>query len=75
MQSEDTFSSVYVKITQAIKIEKNKNKNGSRFLILQTTLMLGFSLSSHAHKDATGIVKERIDFFKKSQQDIKALYF
>ncbi len=36
--------------------------------------MLGFSASSYAHKDATGIVKERMDLFKKSQQDIKALY-
>ena len=44
------------------------------FLTLLTTLILGFSAASYAHKDATGIVKERMDLFKKSQQDIKALY-
>jgi cytochrome c556 len=44
------------------------------FLTLITTLILVFSASSYAHKDATGIVKERMDLFKKSQQDIKALY-
>ena len=44
------------------------------FLTLLTTLILVFSASSYAHKDATSIVKERMDLFKKSQQDIKALY-
>ncbi|MEK9532250.1 MAG: cytochrome c, partial [Alphaproteobacteria bacterium] len=44
------------------------------FLTLLTTLILGFPAASYAHKDATGIVKERMDLFKKSQQDIKALY-
>ena len=44
------------------------------FLTLSTILMLGFSASSYAHKDATGIVKERMNLFKKSQQNIKALY-
>ena len=33
-----------------------------------------FSAVSEAHKGATGVVKERMDSFKKSQQDIKALY-
>ena len=44
------------------------------FLIILSTLILGYSAASYAHKDATGIVKERMDLFKKSQQDIKALY-
>ena len=44
------------------------------FFILLTTLIMGFSVVSYAHKDATGIVKERMDLFKKSQQDIKGLY-
>ena len=44
------------------------------FLTLLTTLILGFPAASYAHKDATDIVKERMDLFKKSQQDIKALY-
>ena len=36
--------------------------------------MLIFSTASYAQEDAIGIVKERKDLFKKSQQDIKALY-
>ena len=39
-----------------------------------TTFILGFSAALYGHVDATGIVKERMDLFKKSQQDIKALY-
>ena len=37
-------------------------------------VILNFSAVSQAHKGATGVVKERMDSFKKSQQDIKALY-
>ena len=37
-------------------------------------IIFGFSEVSEAHKGATGVVKERMDSFKKSQQDIKALY-
>ena len=44
------------------------------FLTLLTTIMLIFSTASYAQEDAIGIVKERKDLFKKSQQDIKALY-
>ena len=44
------------------------------FLPLLTTIMLIFSTASYAREDAIGIVKERMDLFKKSQQDIKALY-
>ena len=44
------------------------------FLTLLTTIILIFSTASYAQEDAIGIVKERKDLFKKSQQDIKALY-
>ena len=44
------------------------------FLTLLTAIMLIFSTASYAREDAIGIVKERMDLFKKSQQDIKALY-
>ena len=44
------------------------------FLTLLTTLMLILSTASYAREDAIAIVKERKDLFKKSQQDIKALY-
>ena len=44
------------------------------FLTILTTKMLIFSTASYAQEDAIGIVKERKDLFKKSQQDIKALY-
>ena len=37
-------------------------------------IIFSFSAVSEAHKGATGVVKERMDSFKKSQQDIKALY-
>ena len=44
------------------------------FLTLLTTIMLILSTASYARGDAIAIVKERKDLFKKSQQDIKALY-
>ena len=44
------------------------------FLTLLTTIMLIFFTASYAQEGAIGIVKERMDLFKKSQQDIKALF-
>ncbi len=44
------------------------------FLPLLTTLIIFFAATSYAQEDTSAIVKERKDLFKKSQQDIKALY-
>ena len=42
------------------------------------SLVIGISIlysgASFAHKGATGIVKERMDLFSKSEKDIKALF-
>ena len=46
------------------------------FWNMMIVIMLGFTLGSsgaYAHKDATGIVKIRMDGFKQSQQNFKDL--
>ena len=45
-------------------------------IVIMLGIMLGFTLGSggaYAHKDATGIVKTRMDGFKQSQQNFKDL--
>jgi cytochrome c556 len=36
-------------------------------------LSCGFSMLAYAHSGATGIVKERMDFFKQNKDDLKAI--
>ncbi len=51
-----------------------RNK-ASRKTTLVTTLALscGFSVLAYAHSGATGIVKERMDFFTQSKDNLKAI--
>ena len=47
----------------------------SRKTALATALALscGFSMLAYAHSGATGIVKERMDFFTQNKDDLKAI--
>ena len=51
-----------------------RNKT-SRKTTLVTALALscGFSVLAYAHSGATGIVKERMDFFTQSKDNLKAI--
>jgi cytochrome c556 len=42
-------------------------------LVTALTLSCGFSVLAYAHSGATGIVKERMDFFTQSKNNIKAI--
>ena len=53
----------------------NSIKNGSRILCVMTVIVISSLGASavYAHKGATGIVKERMDLFKRNQQHLKSM--
>jgi cytochrome c556 len=42
-------------------------------LVITLALSCGFSVLAYAHSGATGIVKERMDFFTQSKENLKAI--
>ena len=42
-------------------------------LVTALALSCGFSLLAYAHSGATGIVKERMDFFTQNKDNLKAI--
>ena len=57
------------------KIRSHRTHYGFVFLALIFSFVSGVTVSglSHAHEGATGIVKERMDNFKKSQNNLKSI--
>ena len=42
-------------------------------LICLSAIAIGLSAAAMAHSGATGIIKERMDFFKRSKDNMKAI--
>jgi cytochrome c556 len=60
-------------LVKRVTSQENFRANPEKNLICLSAIAIGLSAAAMAHSGATGIIKERMDFLKRSKDNMKAI--